>query len=182
MFVFIKDYDFCVVTKKMLEKDEFLADISSCNSNIKHDIEKVLDNNGYVVGLEKKNILKLVYLFELKENVLVFKKKILTDEITEETKNKFENIVTEELKEKLIFDELEKIDWNDIEIKHDKKAGFSFVVFAICFVIGLIFDNVGFGILFGFILGLTSGTVIVQKKKNNKNSKKKKNNKKEQND
>ena len=171
MIGYIKGYDFCVVTKKKLEKEEFLSELLNEKSNIKDEIENILDNNGYVIGLKKKNILKLVYFFELKGKVLTFKKKILTKEIDEKTKNEFEKIITEELKEKLVFEELEKIDWNDIEIKPKKKAGFSFTVFAICIVLGFIFDNIAMGILWGFIFGLTSGTAIVQKKNNKKKDK-----------
>lgn len=74
MIGYIKGYDFCVVTQKRLEKEGFLNELLSENANIKDEIEKVLDNNGYVIGLEKEKILKLVYLFELKGKVLTFKK------------------------------------------------------------------------------------------------------------
>lgn len=93
---------------------------------------------------------------------------MLTKEIDEKTKNEFEKIITEELKEKLVFEELEKVDLNDIEIKPKKKFGFSFLIFAICIALGLIFDNVGMGILWGLILSITSGIAIAQKKNNKK--------------
>lgn len=161
---YIKGYDFCVVTKKRIEKEEFLSELINENSNIKEEIMSVLDNNGYIIGLEKKKILKVAYLFELNGKVLTFKNKILAKEIDEKTQQEFEKIITEELKEKLVFEELEKIDWNDIEIEPKKKVGFSFLVFAICIALGIIFDNIALGMLWGFIFGISSGVAIAKKK------------------
>lgn len=161
---YIKGYDFCVVTKKKLEKEEFLSELINENPNIKEEMMSVLDNNGYIIGLTKKKVLKLAYLFDLNEKVLTFRNKILTKEIDEKIEQEFDKIITEELKEKLVFEELEKIDWEDIEIKPKKKAGFSLLVFASCIILGIVFDNIGLGLLWGVIFGITSGVAIVNKK------------------
>lgn len=165
---YIKGYDFCVVTKKKLEKEEFLSELINENPNIKEEMRSVLDNNGYIIGLTKKKVLKLAYLFDLNEKVLTFRNKILTKEINEKIEQKFDKIIIEELKEKLIFDELEKIDFDDIEIKSKKKAGFSLLVFICCVGLGSIFGNIGLGMLWGFILGITFGVAIANKKDDKK--------------
>lgn len=161
---YIKGYDFCVITKKRLEKEEFLSELLNEKTDIKEEIMSALDNNGYVIGLEKKKVLKVAYLFELNGKVLTFKNKVLAKEIDEKIQQEFEKIITEELKEKLTFEELEKIDWNDIEIVPKKKEGFSFLVFFSCVALGIVFDNIGMGILWGFILGITTRVAIVKKK------------------
>ena len=90
---YIKGYDFCVVTKKKLEKEEFLSELINENPNIKEEMMSVLDNNGYIIGLTKKKVLKLAYLFDLNEKVLTFRNKILTKEIDEKIEQYIADIV-----------------------------------------------------------------------------------------
>ena len=169
MFIgYIKGYDFCVVTKKQIEKEDFLSDLIIENPNIKEQIINILDNNGYIIGLEKNKILKVAYLFELNEKVLTFKNKIIAKEIDENTQEKFEKIITEELKEQVCFGDVEKIDWNDIEIESKNSVEFSLSIFAICVALGIIFKNIGMGLLWGAILSISIGKAIVKKKDNSK--------------
>lgn len=162
--VYIKGYDFCVVTEKEIEKEGFLSELTNQNPNIKDEIISILDNNGYVIGLKKNNVLKSVYLFELNGKILTFKSKILTNEINEKTKNEFKKSITIELKEKLVYDELEKIDWNDIEILPKKKTMDSFLMYFIGMILGILFDHIGYGIIIGCILALLPKRTIIKKK------------------
>jgi len=157
-------YDLCNVTKKKLEKEGFLSELLNEDANIEKEIINILDNNGCVLGVEKDKMLKGVYLFELNGKVLTFKNKIYTKETNDKIQSKFEKMIIEELKEKLTFEELEKIDWDEIEIVPKKKEGFSFLVFFICVALGIVFDNIGMGILWGFVFGITTRVAIVKKK------------------
>ncbi len=167
----IKGYRVCNITKKSMEKENYINELQEIDSNIKEDIINVLENKGYIYGLEANNLVKAVYLFDCTKNdnkkIIVFNKSLYT----EDTKNKideFEKIIIEELKELVNWGECSKIIWNDIEIEPNNTNGFSIPTFSICTSIGLlygiVFNNLAIGLLFGVAIGSCFGAVVKRKK------------------
>ena len=171
MVGYIKGYDICNVTKRKIEKEEFLSEIQIKDSKIKEKIINVLENKGCVYGLKKKGIFKAIYIFDNKKvdnkKVLKFNKSLYVEEARDK-KEQFEKAIIEELKEKVTMEEVSKVDWGDIEIEPNKIAGFSGLTFSVCISLGIIygmlFDNLALGISFGVAIGLCFGAVVKSKK------------------
>lgn len=165
----VKGYDICIITAGKLNKEGFLDEIISKESDLKEELLNILKNKGYVIGLKKNKTLKGAYIFEMnkEEKTLKFSKSLKVDDVEPKTIEEFEKAVLEELKEKLFFDELTKIDWNDIEITPKKFFGFSESAFSICLALGLIygiiFNHLAVGIIFGICIGLCFGVVVKKK-------------------
>lgn len=165
----VKGYDICVVTVGKLNKDGFLDSIISKESGFKEKLLDILKNKGYIIGLKKKKVLKVLYIFEMnkEEKTLSFSESLKVDDVEPKTIEEFEKVILEELKEKLFFDELTKIDWNDIEINPKKFFGFSESAFSLCLSLGvmygILFDHLAVGIVFGICIGLCFGVVVKKK-------------------
>ena len=171
MIGYIKGYDVCNVTNRKLEKKDFLCELEQKDSKIKNKILECIATNGFVVGLRKKNNLKVVYIFNLEAEtkVLKFSEMLKTDEVEEKSIEDFEKAIIEELKEGLIFEKYKKVDWNDIEIVPNEGKGFSSLTFSTCIALGLLygvaFHNIGLGLLFGMAIGLCFGAIVKKKDK-----------------
>lgn len=152
----IKGYKICNITKKSIEKENYINDLKKLDSNIKEEIVKVLENKGYVYGLEEKNLLKAVYLFDsTKDNekkVMAFNKSLYTEDVKDKI-DEFEKIIIEELKELVNWGECSKVIWNDIEIEPNNVSSFSITTLSTCISLGLlygiVFNNLAMGLLFG---------------------------------
>lgn len=82
----VKGYNGVDFTKNKLDNDGYsFAEIKEVDSKIVKQIEKCLEDGGYVFGLHKNKIVKSVYIFKLsskgKQKILVFDKKIVLDEV-----------------------------------------------------------------------------------------------------
>ncbi len=167
----IKGHKICTITKKNIEKENYINDLQKIDNNVKEEIINVLENKGYIYGLEKMNSLKAVYIFDNirdnKKKVVVFNK-LLYVEDAKDKMNEFEKIIIEELKELVNWGECSKVIWNDIEIEPNNMNTFSFPTFSMCILLGLlygiIFDNLGIGLLFGVSIGSCFGAVVKRKK------------------
>lgn len=170
MIGYVKRYNICNISKKKLANEELFVDLLKIDSEIKSKISEILDNNGYIIGLKKKKILKSIYIFSYdKDNkVLKFSNSIQVKDITKESIEEFEKAILEELKEKVLLDEISKVEWNDNIIEPRQFSKFSGSAFAICISLGLmygiIFDNLGLGLSFGITFGLCFGVVVKKKK------------------
>lgn len=178
MIGYIKGYDICEVTKRKIEKKNFLDEMKVIQPAIKEELLQVLENKGIIYGLKKKNILKAVYLFEEKteedkekeeeKNILVFRAAYHTED-TADKMEELEKAITGELKEKICLEEYAGVEWNDIEIKPRTISGngFSGGLFSLFLCLGVmfgvIFDNISMGMLYGIAMGLCFGTVVTKK-------------------
>lgn len=168
----VKGYGICNVTKKKIEKEDFLSELQKVDSNIKAEILEVLESQGYVYGLKKKKVLKAVYLFDNKQEenkkVLVFNKSICSEEIKDIIKE-FENVLITELKGKVVIEEFSKVIWNDIEIlpRNIRNGKFSMLAFSLCFFLGFLFgigtDNLLIGLSLSLLFGLCFGEKVDKK-------------------
>lgn len=169
MIGYIKGYDICNITNKKLDKEEFLSELIKLDSNLKNKILKVLNDNGYVIGLKKKKVLKVVYIFkmDIQQKILKYSESLATKDIEIKTIENFEKAIIEELKEKVTLEEVSKVDWKDIEIVPNESSSFSSLTFSTCLSLGLlfgiIFDNLSMGLLFGCAIGLCFGAVVKKK-------------------
>ena len=167
----INGYKVCNINKKSIEKENYINDLQKIDFNIKEEISNVLENNGYVYGLEEKKLLKAVYLFESKKEhnkkIIVFNKFLYMEE-AEDKKLEFEKIIIEELKELVNWGEFSKVLWNDIEIEPNNKNESYFLTFSMCISLGLlygiIFNNLAIGLLFGVAIGSCFKAVVKRKK------------------
>lgn len=131
---------------------------------------ETLNNNGYVIELKKKKVLKVVYIFkkDTQHKILQYSESLATKDIETKTIEDFEKAIIEELKEKVTMEEILKVDWKDIEIVPNESSSFSGLTFSTCLSLGLlygiIFDNLSMGLLFGCAIGLCFGAVVKKKK------------------
>lgn len=167
----IKGYKICNITKKSIEKENYINDLQKLDFNVKEEIIKVLENKGYIYGLEENNSVKAVYLFEVtKDNnkkVMAFNKSLYTEDVKDKI-DEFEKVIIEELKELVNWGECSKVIWNDIEIEPNNVSEFSITTFSTCISLGLlyeiVFNNLAMGLLFGVVIGSCFGAVVKRKK------------------
>lgn len=103
MFGNIKEYKVLEITKKVFEKKKWSLD--EFDSTVINEIEKTLDNDGFVLALgrkiEKKKIVKGIYIFKKEtkdnENIINFDKNVFVENIREEIIDDFENAVDDYL-------------------------------------------------------------------------------------
>lgn len=169
MIGYVKGYNVCNITKKKIENEELFIDLIKIDSEMKDKVLEILDNNGYIIGLKKKKVLKSIYFFSYdKDNkVLKFSNSIQTKDIAKESIEEFEKAILEELKEKVLLEEISKVEWNDNIIEPRQFSNFSGSALAIGISLGvtygIIFDNIGLGLLFGIAFGLCFGVVVKKK-------------------
>ena len=170
MIGYVKGYNICNISKKKLANEELFMELVEIDSEVKDKVLEILDNNGYIIGLKKGKILKSIYMFSYdKDNkILKFSNSIQAKDIAKESIEEFEKAILEELKEKVLLEEISKVEWNDNIIEPRQFSKFSGSAFAICISLGLmygiIFDNMGLGLLFGIAFGLCFGVVVKKKK------------------
>lgn len=160
-----------MLLKKKIEQENFLNEIIVKDAGIKKEITGVLDRKGCVYGLAKKGVLKAVYIFDKitdeNKNLLKFYKSIFLDEV-ENKKKEFEDAIIEDLKEKVALEQIEKVDWEDIEIEPNTMEGFSGISLSLGISLGLLYGvilkNISIGILMGISIGLMFGAVVKRKK------------------
>ena len=172
MIGYIKGYEICNITKRKIEKGKIiLSEIKKIDNNITEKINSVLNNKGCIFGLKEKNNLKAIYLFEnVKEDgkkILKFEKCVYTKDV-ESKKEEFEKAITEELKEKVTFEDYTKVYWDDIEITPKEIGNISTGASSgliMGLIYGIIFNNLALGLLVGISIGLCFGVAVKKKDK-----------------
>lgn len=194
IFGSVKGYSIQQVTLKMLENNKWnFEELEEKDSKIKKEIKEVIENGGTVYSLDKKKVLKTVYLFKLitddKDKILTFDKKVVLDEITEDVITEFENDMTTLLGEAVAGEEITKAIWGDKEIEPSRvKIGkleipVSFIWILLGIMFWLFFDNLILFVIY-LCVGVSSGYAIkvnepkrklkkINKSKNKKSSPKK---------
>ena len=168
MIGYLKGYNICKVSKKDIEKDKFVEDLET---SIKEEILKTFEKKGYVYGLKKGKVLKVVYLFDSNEIEgkvnLTFTKSYYSKDV-EDREEDFDNAFLEAMKDKLILEEFSKITWKDNEIQVENKEedddeNMVTIALPLCMCLGMglgfVFDNVLFGIVIGFAVGTLLGLI-----------------------
>lgn len=181
-------YNIRQVSLKILKNNKFdFSELENLDFNIKMDIKNVLENGGTVFSLDKKNVLKTVYLFKLikegQESILTFDNKIVLDEITIDVINEFEENMTTLLGEAVSEEEITKVIWNDKEIEPSKvKIGkweipVSFVWIMAGIIFWMIFDDfiwftiyLCIGISCGYVVKINESKRKFQKEKKNRSN------------
>lgn len=166
MFGSIKGYTYSNISKRLLKKEEYLSEVKEKDKDIEKEIQEIIQNKGFIRVLRKKKIIKAIYLFEKKDNNLIFKKSIITDEIDKEKQDSLEKIIVAELSEYVAVQDIKSVDFKD-KVIEPKMSSFNIPMFSVWFslgiVYGLLFDNLALGICFGLAVGLSMGTVIKNK-------------------
>lgn len=170
IFGSVKGYSIQQVSLKMLENKKWnFSELEEKDVNIKKDIKGVLENGGTVFALDKKKVLKTVYLFKLvtedKEKTLVFDKKVVLDEITEDVIKEFEDDMTTLLGETVSGEEITKVVWEDKEIEPSKvKIGkweipLSFIWIMVGIIFWMLFDDFIWFVIY-LCIGISSGYAV----------------------
>lgn len=187
VFGSVKGYSIQQFSLKMLENKKWdFSELEEKDANIKKDIKEVLENGGTVFALDKKKVLKTVYLFKLvtkdKEKILVFDKKVVLDEMTEDAIKEFEDDMTTLLGETVSGEEITKVVWEDKEIEPSKvKIGkweipLSFIWISVGVIFWMLFDDFIWFVIY-LCIGISSGYAVKvnePKRKLEKNKKAKK--------
>lgn len=122
----VKGYSGVNLTKDKLNSNKFsFTDIKESSSDVVKKVEKTIDNGGVVLALSKKKVIKGLYFFKVTkdgtENVLVFDKMIMLDEVNkcvDEFENDIENILSH-----ILFNrhDIDKAIWHEKEITKNKR-------------------------------------------------------------
>lgn len=170
VFGSVKGYSIQQVSLKMLENKKWdFSELETKDSDIKKNIKDVIENGGFVFALDKKKVLKTVYLFKLvnEENnkILIFDKKLVLVEITEQVIKEFEEDMTTLLGEEVFGEEISKVLWEDKEIEPStvKIGKWEIPLLCIWIMVGIIFwmlfdDFIWFVIY--LCIGISSGYVV----------------------
>lgn len=185
-FGVIDGYELMSLGKILTNKDEAFKEIEKFDEKIKEEAREIANNSsGLIYAVVKKNIIKGIYLFENKDKNLNLIKTVYTDEISEETKEKYTNFIKDQLVESVSMQEYKKVTFDDKVIEPNPKMSKKERILALLggFVCGaafgwMIFDEIIFGILYGIIFAPVFGGIDViisnkrgRKKKENKEKK-----------
>lgn len=179
-----KGYKFCDISKKKLKDTEFFEEIEAKESNIKKYMETTINEDGMIFGLQKDKKLKAICMLKTtpsNRKELKIYKQVYLDEITEETKDKFEKDLIAVLQEFVALEQFDKIKLNDNEIVPQKISvgKYSIGLGTFCFVAGIItwilLDDI-IWFVFGVLFAVSSGIAIqsTATKNEKENTKKKK--------
>ena len=189
----IDGFDITELGKLKSKKDKIFTEIEKYDKNIVNEVRDIVNNNkGTIIIITKKGIIHGIYVFklEVKDDVSTLKyvKEVYTDEVKEETRKKYDDLVLELLKDSVSYQEYDNVTYKDEIIKLEgagnKKETFIALIggFLIGFLmIYLVTEELFLGIMMGIIFApVMSGLeVVVQKKrgrkKNNSKDKKKDN-------
>lgn len=143
-------------------------------------------NEERIFAIVKKGIIKGLYLFEIEEiennKMLNHIKTVYTNEVSEEVRDKYNDVILNEAKQYVSLQEYTKVTFDDNVVQIDPKVNKKDLAltssggFIIGFLLGwIVFDDLMMGLLYGIIFSpvITGTKVIVTKKR----GKKKKNNK-----
>lgn len=169
----IDGYDITTIGKLKAKKDKIFEEIEKCDSTIKEKIRKTVnESSGSVFAIVKKGIIKGIYLFEVESKGetrnLRLTKTLYTDEVSQETREKYNEHVLEFAKNYVSTQEYDKVIFNDKVVQVDpgrspkERALASVGGFAIGFMLGwIIFDSIIGGMLYGIIFAPVFGLDVV---------------------
>ena len=182
----IDGYDIGEIGKIRVKKDELFTEIEKKDKKIKSEVREIINNStGEVFAIMKKGKIKGVYLFKTskddKKNLNLIKT-VYTDEVKEETREKYNKHILELAKEQVALEEYNKVTFDDKVVEVDPSKSNVAVFFTSfggfllgAFVGWIIFHSLMWALIFGFLLGPSMGAlenVVVTNK--NKSKKKKK--------
>lgn len=184
----IDGFDIIELGKIKVKKDKIFSEIQKYDKNIVDEVRDMVNNNkGYIMAIVKHGIIYGLYVFkvEIENNIsnLKYIKTIYTDDVKEETRKKYDDLLLELLKDSVSYQEYDKVIYKDEVIKlnekSDKKLNIItlFGEFIIGFIMGYVAtEEIMFGIAIGIIFStITSGLdVVVQKKRGRKSKTKSK--------
>lgn len=165
------------INEKTLQKEKLFVELESTNSKTKKLIESALKDGSIVYGAKKGGVLKAVYILSRKDvnnkKIAKLEKTIISSEIDDTLLKDFDEIVKDEMKEKVIFDEeFNEVEWKDeimaprkVKIdKYDLTLGV-LLLFIGLFIMILVKDFWYLGLIL-ILLSTTTGVKVIPKKKN----------------
>lgn len=179
----IDGYDLIKLSKRKTKNDDIFIDIIKKDKNIKEEIRTLVnETKGVVFVVTKNKIIKGAYLFNLSKKDGIKKldntKNVLCDDISEETKKKYDDFMLDFLKDSVSGFSYDEVSFNDkvIKVKASKKTIFFSALTGFIFGMTIgwtIGDNFVLGILDGIVFGIAFSAVDVvvinKKKKKTKN-------------
>lgn len=137
-------YKGLILKEKDTKNTSLFTDLFKKDQDLKNNINEVLTHNGFLYGIEKDNKLKSIYLFETikhsEHKMLRLIKEVHLDEVTDEIKKEFIEIISNDLKKKLNFKEYKKVSLKDIDIIPHRV-----VITKLNIIIGIILLMIGIG-------------------------------------
>lgn len=184
IFGSVKGYGIQQISLKMLENKKWnFTELEEIDSDIKKDIEKVIDGGGVVYALEKKKVFKTVYLFKTvsdkEEKYLSFDKSVILEEINDAAIKEFEDDMTTLLGEEVSQGEITKVIWGDKEIESSKvKIGkweipLSIIWMLVGIAFWILFDDFMWFVIY-LCIGVSSGYAVKVNEPKRKLNKRKK--------
>ena len=186
----IDGYDLISIGLVKAKAEGFFDELKKQDSSIQEDVCNTIKNGkGYCLGVVKKKELYGVYLFEIKQKEdskeLKHVKTVFSDEVSKESREKYDVFVEKTLKDFVTSLEYDKVTLEDKVIELDPKdnsllqtAGISITGYVCGFIFGwLVFDDILWGFLYGMIFMplFNEVNVVVRnkrgRKKDNKNTK-----------
>ncbi len=169
---YIDGYGITIIGKMRAKKDDIFEEIEKYDNKIKEEVRKIVNGNiGVVWSVEKKNKIKGLYIFkeEIKDDIKILKyiKTVYTDEVSNETREKYNDVILTLAKNNVSSKEYDKIILEDKIIKvnpESKKENSmaSYGGFITGFIIGyIIFQSFWGGLIYGMIFTPLSGGVDV---------------------
>lgn len=162
----INGYNICNITKRVLDKEEYLSELLKIDSELKNKILENLNKEGYVIGLKRKDILKAVYIFEpdTSKKILKFSESLSIKDIDNKIIEDFEKVIIKKLRGKVAMKEISKVDWNDIKILPNETSEIFTSAFTTCSSLGLLYaillGNIYLIIIFFVAMGLSYEATI----------------------
>lgn len=167
--------------KVLTNKDEAFKEIEKIDDKVKEEAREIVNNStGLIFAVVKKNIIKGIYLFENKDKNLNLIKIVYTDEISKETREKYSDIIKDNLVESVSMREYKKVTFGDKVIEPNPKTSKKDRILALLggFAFGavfgwIIFDEIIFGLLYGIIFAPIFGglDVVISNKRGRKKNK-----------
>lgn len=164
--------------KVLTNKDEAFKEIEKIDDKVKEEAREMVNNStGLIFAVVKKNIIKGIYLFENKDKNLNLIKIVYTDEISKETREKYSDIIKDNLVESVSMREYKKVTFGDKVIEPNPKTSKKERILALLggFAFGavfgwIIFDEIIFGLLYGIIFAPIFGglDVVISNKRGRK--------------
>lgn len=109
-------YKVCDITKKNIEDKDIFINFVEIDPNIKDKALEILNNNGYIIGLKNKKVLKALCMFSYNKDskYLKLSNLIQTKDVAIESIEVLASVIVEKLEEKVSLKEIEGVEWDDL--------------------------------------------------------------------
>ncbi len=109
-------YKVCDITKKNIEDKDIFINFVEIDPNIKDKALEILNNNGYIIGLKNKKVLKALCMFSYNKysKYLKLSNLIQTKDVAIESIEVLASVIVEKLEEKVSLKEIEGVEWDDL--------------------------------------------------------------------